>query len=1190
MNKVFIKSSMLFFCLLIFAFPFVSEAQPKQNNSKTAQKQDQQGQKVKPTSQQKQTKTTKPKTPPAPTPEENAIDQITIDSILAIKDVNERVEKLKAFTEARPTSSFVPLAKEHISLEEIKAITDLNERIEKLKTFVADHPDSKLKSQALELLSSSRATLGDERLKYGDSAGGVELFRLAVSEAPENSSDNFFDRVLSQIPVNLFWRSEQKAAYEFAKIIEEKSKDNPTRLLAIEAFYLGVEDADNALRVAQTTIKLAPNMSAAYQGLGAAYRISFKLDEAAEAYAKAAELDLSSTVVRRSLADLRRAQGRDEEAILLYRGLLQADKEDEFARMGFIMSLFNMGKREDAEKELAMSLEANPNSLAILTNAAYWYAANNEGEKAVQLAQKAAQIEPRYVWAHVALARGYVATKQPLEAEKVLMYAKQYGSFPTLDYELATVLTSLGLYEEATQTLSRSFAIKDGMLETKLGGRAPAKASNFIELLAPERRASIFQSTAADTENNAKLLKNLLAFSLALNPEGGKEARKEEDITVAAKELASGDDAMRTHRQLYVASRLIQNDVALSQAQEITQAATSGVEASLDVPAPTVAVMADELYEVRSRAAAYGRAATYPPVQRNILSNIMRGRIEDIAGWSLFNQNKANDAIVRLKRAVGVLPENSVWWRNAMWHLGAAHEATGNQQEALAAYYKSYNSSPDATRRVIIESLYKKANGTLEGLDTKIGPSPFAPTTKPTPTNDAANANMVSVNNPVAEPSPSPSTENNQTAPPASTSETAVKAENQPSTETKPTPTTENPQTENKLPANSGPVLTKTQEQKDATLPELKLKPVLKTESSTPPTSLAETKPEPTPSPETKTETQTTQPKESEIKTEPTPVPSPEASPTNETKTEVTNPPSKTETKVEAKTEPTPTTENKSENKIEKSDTPTQAPEVKQDAPTSTENKQEANKQEANPMPSPSPVTGEKSSEPTTKQDENKPSQEQTAKVENKTDETASKPSQGEETKTQTETKPETTPAKSDTENKADENASKPRVRVITVKPANDSNVQIEDKPKQETETPKQEEATAKQTRPRRVNIPNEQTNEDASKQTPVESTETKPATEETKPCVISLNQEEVSIINNGGTIAVTLTFDGMTFDEKKITTDFDWANINVFMESKKTDGRSALYTIVSASKNTGTYKVVFKTPCGSKELIVKVR
>ena len=54
-----------------------------------------------------------------------------------------------------------------------------------------------------------------------------------------------------------------------------------------------------------------------------------------------------------------------------------------------------------------------------------------------------------------------------------------------------------------------------------------------------------------------------------------------------------------------------------------------------------------------------GRPGRWIHIRRNVLSNILRGRIEDLAGWALFVGGDAQEAVVRLRRAVSVLPETS---------------------------------------------------------------------------------------------------------------------------------------------------------------------------------------------------------------------------------------------------------------------------------------------------------------------------------------------------------------------------------------------------------------------------------------------------------------------------------------------------------------------------------------------------
>ena len=614
---------------------------------------------------------------------------------------------------------------------ELEALLNLPvaERIEKLSAFIEANPASSLRTRATEQLVSAHAAAGDEKLQAGDATGGIELFTQAVALASAEMSDKLYYEVVSQLPANLFLRGQNAAALELARTVEKKAGADAKRLLAVAAFYVSVEQADEAARVAQAASALAPDLAAAQQALGAAHRLALKLGEAEAAYARAVELDARSIPARHSLADLRRATGKADEAAMLYRELLKVDERDRAARTGLVLALFDAGKREEAERELTAALADEPRNLPLLVGAAYWYAAHNETARALELAGQAVQIEPRYTWAHIALARALVANKLPLEAERALRFARQYGRFPTLDYELAHALAAAGLYNEAGEELARSFTLKAGQIETQLAGRTPARADSFIQLLAPERRASIFQANAADTEANARVLKGLLALHLALDgaaaSEGSTPFRNDASLVAAARDFASGNDAMRAYRQLYAAQRLLRRNLALPGVLELTDGARSGIEAAIDAPAATVATAADELRDVRANAIARGGTPDIPTLPRNAISNILRGRIEELTGAALLGQGKTTEAIAALRRAVSVLPERSVYWRAAQWRLGTALATGGNEREALAAYLKSYNpESPELARRAVIESLYVKVNNSLSGLDAVIGPAP----------------------------------------------------------------------------------------------------------------------------------------------------------------------------------------------------------------------------------------------------------------------------------------------------------------------------------------------------------------------------------------------------------------------------------------------------------------------------------
>jgi tetratricopeptide (TPR) repeat protein/uncharacterized membrane protein YgcG len=665
---------------------------------------------------------------------------------------------------------------------ELTLTKPLEERVATLQTFLEKHPDSKSKARATELLVSAHAALGDQRLKKGDRAGGIEQLMLAIADAPVDASEKLFSGVISQIPFNLYLRGEPTAAMQSAEKVEAKFGNDPKRLVALSAFYISTEQGPEAARLATRAVQLAPDLAEAHQGLGRALHVSLRLQEAAAEYKRALELDPNAKAARRSLADLDRAFGKSEEALAIYRQQLETEPTDKAARTGLILSLLDLGRTDEAKGELEKALQADPRNLNLLAGAAYWFAAHNDGDLAFSLGTKAVQIEPRYTWAQVALARALVAQKKPLEAERALRFAKQYGKFPTLDYELASVLAASGLYDEAAEILVQSFSLKDGQIETRLGGQASARSVNFMDLLAPERQASIFQSVAADTENNAKLLKALLTFTTLTNQETNAGAIDEERATAAAKEFASGDDESRVFRQLYVAGRLLQRGVGFQTAYELAEAARTSADGGLNVPAVTLAVQADEFRLIRARAIASGGTPDIPEAPRNVLSNLLRGRIEDISGWALFNQDKLDEALEHLQRAVTILPEGTPAARTSLWHLGAALERQDKKTEALSYYIKSYNTGePDPVRRAVIEQLYRKVNGSLDGLDERIGPpsgaslsaQASAPTNPPVKTSEAiAQPASSSESEPSATPAVSES--------PAGTSPTPSTAPSQP--------------------------------------------------------------------------------------------------------------------------------------------------------------------------------------------------------------------------------------------------------------------------------------------------------------------------------------------------------------------------------------------------------------------------
>ena len=295
--------------------------------------------------------------------------------------------------------------------------------------------------------------MADESLSAGDSVNAVRLFKLAIDNAPKPYSDRLFAEVIATVPANLYWRGFKTEGIELARLIEDQVATDVNKLLLLSTFYLGTENGEEAKRVAEAAIKLDEKNAASHQTLATAQRLNFNLDAAAAAFARAVELDPESTIAKRSLADMKRATGKADEAEKIYRDILTVNEKENQARTGLVLALFDQGKRAEAEVEMAKALEEAPGNVVLLGGVAYWYAANKVADKAVEFARSAIEKEPRYIWSHIALGRGLMLQNKPVEAEQVLVSARKYGNFPTIQYEIASARLAAGFFREAAEEL-----------------------------------------------------------------------------------------------------------------------------------------------------------------------------------------------------------------------------------------------------------------------------------------------------------------------------------------------------------------------------------------------------------------------------------------------------------------------------------------------------------------------------------------------------------------------------------------------------------------------------------------------------------------------------------------------------------------------------------------------------------------
>jgi tetratricopeptide (TPR) repeat protein len=175
--------------------------------------------------------------------------------------------------------------------------------------------------------------------------------------------------------------------------------------------------------------------------------------------------------------------------------------------------------------------------------------------------------------------------------------------------------------------------------------------------------------------------------------------------------------------------------VGIEPALEMVAGARKAMDEALKTPVATMAVQAEEFRELRARALTAGSVPDIAPAPAEVLANIFKGRLEDLQGWGLFNQAKYSEAITHLKQASEISPAGTPVWRGALWHLGVALEQSGQKEQALDAYIKSYKAGPpESVHRSVIEQLYRSINGSTNGLEERFGPGAPVAVAAPAPT------------------------------------------------------------------------------------------------------------------------------------------------------------------------------------------------------------------------------------------------------------------------------------------------------------------------------------------------------------------------------------------------------------------------------------------------------------------------
>jgi len=613
----------------------------------------------------------------------------------------------------------------HVAAE-IIAIKDPASRAAALHKLFETGVASEQIQAAREAVVTKWAQLAESALGQSDLEHSMENFRRAVAAMPERVTDRFFEDAVIRIPFALSARGYRNEAVEMARELERRFAKDPPRLASIGEFYMTIEATGDAIHALEAASKLAGEDAKLDRLLGAAYRMGLRLDDAIAKYRLAVSLDANDKRAYYELANLYRAQGAYAEAIELYRKQLEIAPKHSSSYKGLALAYLAQGDEErmtaalDQARDLRGSDEEITGDVYLQTQLAFHYLARNKLKEAQQAVAAALLVEPRYSWARIAAAEVDLANGKYFDAERNLMAARSYANFPTLYFTLGKLYLIVEDFDGALEQFSKAFDYSSqGLYTAKLGGVFDAQADNLKDLLSREHRAAIFLAKPPTKDETFKIAEALVRFNARLRAiktamnsspkvetgdgvEGAAEnaeARRGQikEMERAAMDFIDAENSRRSFRMLSVAERLAQVGVSTGLAVELAEQALG------------VAQVATE---------PEGSLREYPNYDRNGRLAIFRGRALNAKGWALFKADKnpeAASALTESTRAYGSLPEG----RRALRRLATVKETQGELKEALDLYIAGYEATASGSEldRAVIESLYRKINGSLEGLD-----------------------------------------------------------------------------------------------------------------------------------------------------------------------------------------------------------------------------------------------------------------------------------------------------------------------------------------------------------------------------------------------------------------------------------------------------------------------------------------
>lgn len=411
------------------------------------------------------------------------------------------------------------------------------------------------------------------------------------------------------------------------RLISEQHPDDAAIMLLLAEMYIAADQPDRAEPLLNRILEKDTNSYLGHILMARLCQLKGRTDEAVSHYQAALQRNWSSDL-EMELGDTYVKAGRHDEAVKLFRGLIERDKENEGARVALIHVYLLQKKDSQALAELTRLKSVAEQPQRVDLTIARLYARQKQFDKAINIVEKILAKE------NLSEARYFLAVLQVQQGrlEKAL---KQIRQIETSAPEFADalllqvrILREQDRIEEAKQ-----------LLQDQIDGGKPRNSEIYIML------AALHQLEGRDDLSKKVLLQGVEAFP------------KDADL-------------------LYEYGLMLESDGD-------HEAALGIMEKIIEFKPDHAAALNFVGYSWADTKVNLDQALDY--IQRAIELKPENGYIHDSLGWVYYRLGKLEQAIKALETAVKLSPEDAA----ILEHLGDVYLESGRVREALQSYRKA---------------------------------------------------------------------------------------------------------------------------------------------------------------------------------------------------------------------------------------------------------------------------------------------------------------------------------------------------------------------------------------------------------------------------------------------------------------------------------------------------------------------